>query len=114
MANNNRTQRIYRHKTRNPPLPRQRRRARNHDPRTRQAEKESPFEAPEQAREFFKERGVFDLLCSGAPRHVDFEEMAEERLGHVKGDSAQEDGEEEQPFEILEDWGLLVLREEGG
>ena len=113
MANNHRTQRINRHKTRDPPLPRQGRGTRNHGPSTRKAEKESPLEALEQTRQFFKERGVFNLLCSGTPRHVDFEEMAEQGLGYVQGNSTKEDREQEQPFEILEDLSLLVVYKNG-
>lgn len=105
MASNNRTQRINRYKTRNPPLPRQRNRTRDHNSRTHGAENERPLKALEQAREFFEERSVFDFFRGGAPRHIDFEEVAEEGLRHVEGNSAKEDGEKEQPFEVFEDWG---------
>jgi hypothetical protein len=113
MANNNSAQRIYRHETRNLPLPRQRGRTRDHNSSTCKTENESPFEALEKAREFFKERGVFHFFCGGAPRHVGFEEMAEEGLGYVERDSAEEDSEEEEPFEVLEYLGVLVVCEYG-
>ncbi|KAH8685805.1 hypothetical protein BGZ60DRAFT_523084 [Tricladium varicosporioides] len=51
------------------------------------------FEAPDEPRNF---------SCGGAPGHVDFEEMGEEDLGNVEGDTAKKDAEEEEePFEVL-------------
>ena len=103
MADNNRTQRVNRHEISNPPLPRHRRRPRNHNARTRKAKHKRPLESPQQPRKFFEERRVFDFFSGGAPTHVNLEEMADEGLRDVNGDSAEEDGEEEEPFEILED-----------
>lgn len=59
MTNNNRTQRVYRLKSRDLPLPRHRRRTRYHNSRTHRAEKKRPFEALKQSGEFFEERCVF-------------------------------------------------------
>lgn len=59
MTNNNRTQRVYRLKSRDLPLPRHRRRTRYHNSRAYKAENECPFEASKQSREFFEERCVF-------------------------------------------------------
>lgn len=108
MADNNRTQRIYCHETPDPPIPRQRNRACDHNPGTCEAEKEGPFEAFQQPGKFFEKGGVFDFFYGGSPAHADLEEVAEERLGYVNGDAAQEDGEEKEPFEVLEDWRVSV------
>jgi len=103
MRNNNRTQWINGHKILNLPIPRQHHGAHNHQHRTRYAENKRELESLEQARQFFEERGVFDFFCRGAPRHVDLKEVAEECLGDVQGDAAEEKGEEEEPLEIFEE-----------
>lgn len=103
MTSNHRSQRIDRHKSINPPIPWECRRARNHQPRTRKTENKCKLKTFEEAWDFFKERYVFDLLCGGTPCHVDLEKVTEEGLGYVEGDATEEDGEEEEPFEILED-----------
>jgi hypothetical protein len=84
MANNNRTQRINRHKVRNRPLPRQRRRPRNHDARAQKTEYEYEFKTFKKSGQFFKEKGVFCFFCGGSPGHVDFEEVVEEGLRDVE------------------------------
>jgi hypothetical protein len=104
MTNNNRAQRINRHEILNPPLPRHHRRAHNHHGHHAEAKYEREFEALEQPRDFFEKGDVLDFLGRGAPGHVDFEEVAEEGLGDVEGDAAEEDGEEKEPFEVFDDW----------
>ena len=106
MTNNNRTQRVYRLKSRDLPLPRHRRRTRYHNSRTHKAEKKRPFEALKQSGEFFEERCVFYFFWGGSPGHVDFEEVAEEGLGYVQRDSTKKDGEKRKPFEVFEDWEM--------
>lgn len=108
MADNDRSQGINSHKVINAPVPRKHRCARNHKSRARNTEDEGEFETLHKSRHFFEKGGVFDFLGGSAPRHVDFEEVAEKRLGDVHRYSAQEDGEEEEPFEVFEDWVVLV------
>jgi len=76
MAENYSAQRIDSNEIRNLPLPRQHHCASNHEASAEKAEQEGEFEAFDKARKFFKEGGVFNFLCSGSPRHIDFEEMA--------------------------------------
>ncbi|TGO72459.1 hypothetical protein BELL_0452g00050 [Botrytis elliptica] len=87
------------------PIPGHDERAHNHAGGHENAEEEGVFEALEQTRDFFKEGDVFDFFGRGAPGHVDFEEMAEQGLGDVHGEAAEEDGHEEEPFEVFEDYG---------
>ncbi|TGO57386.1 hypothetical protein BCON_0066g00350 [Botryotinia convoluta] len=119
MTHNHCTQRKNRDKSIDSPIPRHDERAHNHTRGHENAEEECVFEAFEQTRDFFEEGHVFDFFGRGAPRHVDFEEMAEERLGDVHGEAAEEDGHEEEPFEVFEDcWeeerSVGCLRERDG
>lgn len=103
MTHDDRTQRENGNKSIDSPIPGHGERAHNHTCSHEDAEEESVFEALEQTRDFFKEGDVFDFFGGGAPGHVDFEEMTEERLGDVHGEAAQEDGHEEEPFEVFEE-----------
>lgn len=107
MTNHYRTKRINCHEIRDAPFPREHITCPyNHHGGTQDAKHEGEFEAFEETGDFFEKRCVFDFLCCGAPRHVDFEEMAEESLGDVEGDAAEEDGQKEEPFEVFPDcWG---------
>jgi hypothetical protein len=62
MTNNNCTQRVYRLKSRDLPLPRHVRRTRYHNSRTPKAKQKRPFEAFKQSGEFFEERRVFNFF----------------------------------------------------
>ena len=52
---------------------------------------------------FDEEVGEFGFLGRGTPSHVDFEHVRKEGGGHVEGETTEEDGEHENPFEVLED-----------
>ena len=69
-----------------------------------EAEEESPLEALEESRKFFKESNILNFLGGGAPGHVNADEMAENGLEDVDRDATHEDGHEWEPHEILEDW----------
>ncbi|TEY70290.1 hypothetical protein BOTCAL_0107g00030 [Botryotinia calthae] len=115
MTHNHRTQREDSNKSIDYPIPRHGDRAHNHAGGHENAEDESVFKALEQTRDFFKESYVFDFFGGGAPGHVDFEEMTEQRLGDVHGESTEEDGHQEEPFEVFEDWlwGLVGVLKDG-
>lgn len=89
-----------------PPRPRHRVVPGKDDAGADEAEQEGAFEATEETRHLFEEGDVLHFLGRGAPRHVDLEEVAQKRLGHVQRTSAEEDGEEGYPFEVLADWGM--------
>jgi hypothetical protein len=103
MADNDGGQGVNSHEVIDAPVPRKRHSARNHKTSAKNAEDEGEFEALHEARNFFKEGCVFDFLGGCAPGHVDFEEMTEKRLRDVDRDAAEEDGKQEEPFEVLED-----------
>jgi hypothetical protein len=69
-----------------------------YEARAKDTEYESEFEPLDETWDFFKKGCVFDLLSGYAPGQVNFEEVAEQGLGKVNGDSAEEDIEEEKPF----------------
>lgn len=49
-----------------------------------------------------EKRGIGCLLGCGAPGHVDAKEMAEDGLGDVDGNAAEEGGQNEEPFGVFE------------
>jgi hypothetical protein len=58
-----------------------------------------------------EEVGELGLLAGGAPAHVDLEHVGEQRLGDVEGEATEEDGQHEDPLDVLEqgaEEGLLA------
>ncbi|QSZ36810.1 hypothetical protein DSL72_006693 [Monilinia vaccinii-corymbosi] len=103
MAHDDGAQRKNGHKRIDPPIPRHEDGAHDHAGRHGNAEDKRVLEFAEQTRDLFEEGDIFDFLGGGAPGHVDLEEVAEERLGDVHGEAAEEHGHEEEPFEVFED-----------
>ena len=68
---------------------------------------EAELELLDDFRDFDKEVGEFGFLGGGAPGHVDFEHVGEESGGDVERKTTQENGEHENPLEVLEDWKWL-------
>lgn len=75
----------------------------DHHRRAKDAEQEGVLEVLGDLSDFLKEGCVFELLCRGAPTHVDAKQMAEERLADVQRDSTQEDIKQWDPGKALED-----------
>ncbi len=69
-----------------------------------EAEQKREFEFLEEFGNFLEEGGILDFLGRGAPAHVDGEHVAEQGLADVQGEAAEEDGEQEDPLEVLDDW----------
>ena len=63
---------------------------------------EGDFEFLDDGRHFLEEGGIGRFLGRGTPAHVDPQQMAKDRLRDVNGNPAQEGGEDEEPFEVLE------------
>ena len=92
------------HKLINIPTPRDEPRFRhNHHRGNRQkAQRDGVLESLRDFWDLDEEVGELDFLGRGAPRHVDAEHVAEERLGNVKGHATEEDDEHKTPFEVLD------------
>ena len=45
---------------------------------------------------------IHDLFCSGAPFYVYAEEMTQDSLADMEGDAAEEDCEQDDPFEVAD------------
>lgn len=104
MSNDHRAEREDGHEIIDDPFPGHRTDGEDdHHGRADKAEEEGEFEALDQSGQFDEEGRVFDFLGRRAPRHVDFEEVAEERLGDVDGDPTEEGTEEEEPSEVFPD-----------
>ena len=101
MRNHYSSQRVDRLKAGDLPVPRENEFPGDYEPAAKDAEHEGELEALEQARHFLEEGDVFHFFGRCAPGYVDFEEVGQQRLRYVKGDAAEEDGEEEEPFEIF-------------
>ena len=69
------------------------------------------LELSDNGRNLLEKRGIGRLLGGGAPGHVDAKEMAEDGLGDVDGNAAEEGGQNKEPFEALEYCGWLALHE---
>jgi hypothetical protein len=98
---------INRHKIRNlPAVWYERAKCQNtHPNNTEQANRKTVLEPLQHARHFNKEVGEFGFLGRRAPLHVVLEHVCEKRRGHVQGETAEEDGEHEDPFEVFEERG---------
>ena len=88
MADYDSSKGIDSHEVVNAPVPRKRRCTRDHETRASKAKYKRVFKTLDETWDFFKKGFVFDFFGSSAPGHVDFEEVAEEGLGDVHGDSA--------------------------
>lgn len=104
MTPRNRRQWQNRHKIRNMPIiryPISRRQCQKHHPRDPHQRKEhTKFESFGDFGHFDEEIGSFYFFGGGAPGHVVAEHVGEESGGDVQGEAAEEDGEEESPFEV--------------
>lgn len=98
MTNNHRTHRPNRNQRRNPPILLERKRHSNHNSRHAKAEHEAPLETSKYLADRHKERNVFGFLRGGAPLERDAQEVADESLRDMQGDTAEEDGEERDPL----------------
>ena len=76
----------------------------NHAGDTNKRKGKAEFELLNHFGHFDEEVGELGFLGRGAPGHVDFEHMREESGGDVQGETAKEDAEHENPFEVFEDW----------
>ena len=103
MRNHNRGQGINSLKCTDLPVPREGELPSDHESGTGNTKDEGELEALEESRYFFEERDVFCFFGGCTPGHVDFKEVGQERLRHVEGNTAQEDGKEEEPFEVFVD-----------
>lgn len=70
---------------------------------THEREGEAELELLDDLGHLDEEVGEFGFLGRRAPGHVDFEHVRQEGRRHVEGETAEEDGEHEDPFEVLED-----------
>jgi hypothetical protein len=61
--------------------------------------------------DFHEEVGELDFLAGCAPRHVDAEHVAEQRLRDVERHAAEEDDEHEAPGEVFNHWKGIQLVE---
>jgi hypothetical protein len=109
MASHHCSKWINRNERRDAPIPWKGNCACDHNSCAYEAKYESEFESFEETRKFFKERGIFNLLRSSSPGHIDFKEVAEEGLRDMEGYSAEEDAHEEKPFEVFEYWAQCQL-----
>jgi len=75
----------------NTPERRRRNRQDNHANDRNSHEGKRPAEGAGDAGDFFEEGVVGGFFGGGTPLHVDGEEVAEEGLGDVQGDAAEED-----------------------
>lgn len=66
-------------------------------------ESQRVLEGLEHAGDLDPEVGGFGFFARGAPCHVNLEHVCEESLRDVQGEAAEEDGEHEEPFEVLEE-----------
>lgn len=64
-------------------------------------EQQAILEAPQDLGDLDEKVGKLRLLARGAPGHVDFEHVCQQRLRDVQGQPTQEDAQHEDPFEIL-------------
>ena len=74
----------------------------NHGDHTEQRETHTPLEAAQHLRHLLEEVALLGLLARRAPRHVDAEHMAQQRLAHVQRQSAQKTSQHERPLQVLE------------
>lgn len=102
MRSNNSCQGIDSNEVIDDPIPWECIHASDHETGAGEAEDEGKLEALEETRHFFEEGDVFYFFGRRSPCHVNFEEMAKERLGDVEGDTTQEDSEKKKPFEVFE------------
>lgn len=109
MRKDNRGERPYRDEQ--PDLPKVRHEMRQHDHHggRREAEEQGPLELLQNLGHLLEEGGVLGLLGGGAPGHVDAEHVADDGLGDVQADAAEEDGEDGDPAQVLEDGADEVL-----
>lgn len=78
-------------------------RKRDHTSDHHHAKSKGEFELAENGGDLVEERRLGLLLGRRAPRHIDAEHMRRNRLADVDGDAAEEDGQERQPFQVLEE-----------
>lgn len=104
MTPRNRRQRQNRHKIINMPIIRDpligRQSQKDHPRDTNQRKEHAEFEALRDFGDFDEEIRGFDFFGRGAPGHVVAEHVGEEGGGDVEGEAAEEDAEEEGPFEV--------------
>ena len=67
------------------------------------------LELSDDGRDLLEKRSIGRLLGGGAPGHVDAKEMAEDGLGDVDGNAAEEGCQNEEPFGVLEYCEWLAL-----
>ena len=88
------------------PIPRhpsiRRQRQKHHPSNPRQCKEHAEFESLSDFGHFDEEIRGFDFFRGGAPGHIVAEHVGEDGGGDVKGKTAEEDGEEEGPFEVEE------------
>lgn len=65
------------------------------------AKEEGEFELFEDLGDFFEESCASGFFRSRTPGHVDAEHVREYGLRYMQGDATEEDGEEEDPFQVL-------------
>lgn len=104
MAYSNRRHGQNSHKILDPPAIRHKvgRRKDNHTHNTNQRKRNAELEPLEHFRHFDEEVGEFGLLGGRTPSHVDLEHVGKKCLGDVKGETAEEDAEHQDPFEVFE------------
>ena len=104
MTPTNRRHRQNRHKIRDMPIPRHNRircqTQHHHSHNTNRCEGEREFKPAGDFGHFEEEIGGFDFFGGGAPGDGEGEHVAGEGGGDVEGEAAEEDGEEEGPFEV--------------
>lgn len=91
MCSNAQRQRKNRNERIDPPKSWRRNRQNNHADNRNADEGKCPPERLCHSRNLFEEGVVGGFFGGGAPLHVDGEEVAEEGLGDVQGDAAEED-----------------------
>lgn len=109
MTRRNRRHRQNRHKISNNPIMRHKTPQRQHDHSCYPSESKhhAPLEAAQDPWDLDEEVGQLGFLGGRAPGHVYFEHVGEERGGDVQGEAAEEDSEEEDPFGVFEDCGMV-------
>lgn len=84
--------------------------AADHERRAGEAEQERPLEPLQDAAHLRGEVHLLEFLGRGTPRHVDLEEVAQNGLADVHRETAEEDGEHGDPFQILKDCDNMLVK----
>ena len=73
----------------------------NHADDRDECKRHAVLEPLEHLRDFNEEVGEFGFFRGRAPGHVDFEHVRKQGRGDVERKAAEEDGEHEDPFDVL-------------